>query len=161
MIYLGIDPGTHRIGYGIIRVSSQHMTSLAYGVIENIGADRSEHMSHVERSLTGLIQEWKPDAAGIEKLFFATNRKTAMAVSEMRGVILASLNRHDLRVHEFTPLQIKQAICGYGKADKKQVQRMVRMILKIAEPIRPDDASDALAIAICCSTSRPLVGSSS
>ena len=150
MIYLGIDPGTHRIGYGVIRVESQRMVPLGYGVIENTGDDRSAHMTHVEHELARLIAEHQPVAVGVEKLFFATNRKTAMSVSEMKGVILASLNRHSIPIHEFTPLQVKQAVCGYGKASKDQVQRMVRMILSIKETIRPDDAADGLAIALCC-----------
>lgn len=152
MIYLGIDPGTHRIGYGVIRSEAQRMVPVAYGIIENKGNDRGLNISNVERSLAELIDTHEPVAIGIEKLFFATNRKTAMAVSEMRGVILAGINRYDIPVHEFTPLQIKQAVCGYGKADKAQVQHMVGMILSIKEKIRPDDAADALAIALCCSS---------
>ncbi|HXV26644.1 MAG TPA: crossover junction endodeoxyribonuclease RuvC [Candidatus Paceibacterota bacterium] len=151
MIYLGIDPGTHRIGYGIISLDGQRMLPLTYGVIENTGSDRAAHIRNTESSLDALIRKHRPDAAGIEKLFFTTNRKTAMSVSEMRGVLLATLGRHGLPIREFTPLQVKQAVCGYGKADKGQVQRIVRMLLKITEPIRPDDAADALAIAICCS----------
>jgi crossover junction endodeoxyribonuclease RuvC len=152
MKYLGIDPGTHRIGYGIIRVEAQRMVPVAFGVIENTGNDRGLNISNIETSLADLIVAHQPTAIGIEKLFFATNRKTAMAVSEMRGVILAGINRHAIPVYEFTPLQIKRAVCGYGKADKAQVQHMVGMILGIKEKIRPDDAADALAIALCCSS---------
>lgn len=152
MNYLGIDPGTHRIGFGIIRAETQRMIPVDYGIIENSGQDQALNIANVERSLAELISIHTPVAIGIEKLFFATNRKTAMAVSEMRGVILASVHRHAIPVHEFTPLQVKQAVCGYGKADKAQVQHMVRMILNIKEPIRPDDAADALAIALCCPT---------
>lgn len=155
MIYLGIDPGTHRIGYGIIRVNKDEISPLAYGVIENTGTDHAQNISHVERSLSALLNKWNPVAAGVERLFFSSNRKTAMAVSEMRGVILATLTRHGTPIHEFTPPQVKQAVCGYGKADKEQVQRMVRMILKINEVVRPDDAADALAIALCCASANP------
>jgi crossover junction endodeoxyribonuclease RuvC len=152
MIYLGIDPGTHRVGYGLIRVESQRMVPLAYGVIENTGTDRGLNMANIEQSLSEIIRTHKPIAVGIERLFFATNRKTAMSVSEMKGVILATIYRHGVPVHEFTPLQVKQSVCGYGKADKAQVQHMVGMILGIKEKIRPDDAADALAIALCCSS---------
>lgn len=150
MIYLGIDPGSHRIGYGVIRSEPRGMVPLDYGVIENFGTDRSAHITHVEYSLNKLVTQWSPTAAGIERLFFSTNRKTAMAVSEMRGVILAALNRTPLSIHEFTPPEVKRSVCGYGKADKHQVQKMVQMILGITAPVKPDDAADALAIALCC-----------
>lgn len=152
MIYLGIDPGTHRVGYGVVRMDGQRMVPLDYGVVENHGTDRTSNIANVDRSMNRILREHRPSAVGIEKLFFATNRKTAMAVSEMRGVILAALGRHGIPIHEFTPLQVKRAVCGYGKADKAQVQHMVGMILGIREKIRPDDAADALAIALCCAS---------
>lgn len=151
MNFLGIDPGTHRIGYGIVNAGRTEIVAVSYGVIENTGTDRAAHFANVEQSLTELLERHAPHAVGVERLFFATNRKTAMAVSEMRGVILACLSRHGSDIREFTPLQVKRSVCGYGKADKRQVQQMVRMILGIKEVIRPDDASDALAIAISCS----------
>ena len=152
-IHIGIDPGTHRIGFGVVSVRGDRLDPVEYGVIENTGTDRVAHMRHVESGLESLVARWSPSSVGVERLFFSTNRKTAMAVGEMRGVILATVSRLDVPVREFTPLEIKRMVCGYGKADKAQVQRMVRTILRIAEPIRPDDAADALAIALCCCTS--------
>ena len=149
MISLGIDPGTTRIGYGVVQHDRNKMSCVAYGIISNTGKDKLYDFVETEKALTKLIKKYKPDMAGIEKLFFFNNQKTVMAVSEMRGVIMLTLAKHHLPVHEFTPLQVKQNISAYGRADKDQVQRMVRMLLNIKEPIKPDDAADALAIAIC------------
>ena len=125
------------------------MACIAYGVISNTGKDKSFDFKKTEKNLSALIKKYKPDVAGIEKLFFFKNQKTIMAVSEMLGVIMLTLAKHNLYIHEFTPLQVKQGISAYGRADKNQVQRMIRMLLNIKEPIKPDDAVDALAIAIC------------
>ncbi|MEK7138164.1 MAG: crossover junction endodeoxyribonuclease RuvC [Patescibacteria group bacterium] len=149
MIAIGIDPGTTRIGYGIIQSDRNKMTCVDYGIISNTGKDKLFDFKETEKKLSALIKKYKPDVAGIEKLFFFNNQKTVMAVSEMRGVIMLTIAKHNLPVHEFTPLQVKQNISAYGRADKDQVQRMVRMLLNIKEPIKPDDAADALAIAIC------------
>lgn len=146
---LGIDPGTGLIGFGVLRIDGSGFTCLEYGVIRNEGSDKIAGLINSERALTALIAKHRPDAASIERLFFANNQKTAMSVSEMRGVLLLTLAKHGLPVSEFTPLQVKQAVCNYGKADKEQVQKMVRMILKLPGKITPDDAADALAIAIC------------
>ncbi|MEK7645856.1 MAG: crossover junction endodeoxyribonuclease RuvC [Patescibacteria group bacterium] len=149
MISLGIDPGTTRIGYGVIRGERNKMTCVAYGIISNTGKDKLFDFKETEKKLSALIKKYKPDVAGVEKLFFFKNQKTVMAVSEMRGVIMLTLAKHGLPVHEFTPLQVKQNISAYGRAGKDQVQRMVQVLLSIKEPIKPDDAADALAIAIC------------
>lgn len=151
-IYLGIDPGTTRIGYGVIRDDGTALIPLAWGIIENLGKDSVTEKQDTYRALTTLIKTWKPRAAGIEKLFFLNNKKSAMAVSEMRGVLILSLADQKIRIHEFTPLQVKQQVCGHGAAQKPQVQKMVRMLLRITKEIRPDDAADALALAICCAT---------
>lgn len=150
MIALGIDPGTTRIGYGIIKSEKNRLTCLAYGILSNTGKDKMFDFQETERNLSALIEKYQPEVAGIEKLFFFKNQKTVMAVSEMRGVILLTLAKHRLPVQEFTPPQVKQNISAYGRADKAQIQRMVKMLLGIKEPITPDDAADALAIAICC-----------
>ncbi|MBX4189817.1 crossover junction endodeoxyribonuclease RuvC [Candidatus Parcubacteria bacterium] len=150
MIALGIDPGTTRIGYGVVEYSGNRLTPIAYGIIENLGRDKLSDFKDTEKNLTAIIEKYKPDCAGIEKLFFTKNQKTAMSVSEMRGVLLLTLSRHGLPIKELTPLQVKQSISGYGKAEKHQVQRMVKLLLNIKEEIKPDDAADALAIAICC-----------
>ena len=125
------------------------MTCVAYGIISNTGKDKLFDFKETEKKLSALIKKYKPDVAGVEKLFFFKNQKTVMAVSEMRGVIMLTLAKHSLPVHEFTPLQVKQNISAYGRAGKDQVQRMVQVLLSIKEPIKPDDAADALAIAIC------------
>ena len=146
MIILGIDPGTTRIGYGVVEYERSRITCLAYGVIGETTISRSDNLLGVERELGKLIETYKPDTIGIEKLFFFKNQKTVMAVSEMRGVLLLTIARHGIPVQEFTPLQVKQSVSSYGKADKQQVQRMMQMLLNLKEPIKPDDA-----IAICCS----------
>jgi crossover junction endodeoxyribonuclease RuvC len=149
MISLGIDPGTTRIGYGIVQHEKNKMTCLAYGIISNPGKDKLFDFKETEKKLSALIKKYQPDVAGVERLFFFNNQKTVMAVSEMRGVIMLTLAKKNIPTHEFTPLQVKQNISAYGRADKNQVQRMVQMLLGIKEPIQPDDATDALAIAIC------------
>ncbi|HWA64516.1 MAG TPA: crossover junction endodeoxyribonuclease RuvC [Candidatus Paceibacterota bacterium] len=150
MIALGIDPGTTRIGYGLVEHHGSRLIALEYGIIENPGQDKFQDFIETEKGLSKIIEKFQPDTAGIERLFFTKNQKTAMAVSEMRGVLLLTLAKHRLPVQEFTPLQVKQSISAYGKADKRQVQKMVEMLLGITTPISPDDAADALAIAICC-----------
>jgi len=150
MIALGIDPGTTRIGYGVIKNERNRLSCIAYGILSNPGKDKMLDFKETEKNLSALIEKYQPDVAGIEKLFFFKNQKTIMAVSEMRGVLLLTLAKHNLPVQEFTPPQVKQNISAYGRADKHQVIRMVQMLLGIKEPITPDDAADALALAICC-----------
>jgi crossover junction endodeoxyribonuclease RuvC len=147
MRYLGIDPGTTRIGFGIIEDDGGALRANTWGILT------AEHGAPgVADALNGLIREWHPEAAAVEKLFFLNNKRSAMAVSEMRGVLMLTLTQQHLPIYEFTPLQVKQQVCGHGRADKSQVERVVRMILKLREPILPDDAADALALALCCST---------
>lgn len=154
MIILGIDPGTTRIGFGVISVTGSKINALEYGIISNPGKDRAHDLMATVNSLTAILKRHHPDKAGIEKLFFTTNLTTGMAVSEMRGAILLTLAQNSIDVFEFTPQQVKQSVSGYGRAQKGQVESMVRMILGIKELIRPDDAADALAVAICASTAR-------
>ena len=149
MIILGIDPGTTIIGYGVVEHSNNKMRGLTYGVIRNSGKDKLADLKSTAEKITQLIKTHNPDALAIERLYFLNNQKTAMAVSEMRGVILLTAAINNLPVQEFTPLQVKQFVSGYGGADKKQVQSMVRLILNIKENIKPDDAADALALAMC------------
>ncbi len=149
MIILGIDPGTTQIGFGVIRNESNRFESLDYGIIKNPGKDKLLDYKTTAKELSKLITKHKPEVAVVEKLFFFKNQKTVMSVGEMRGVIMLTLANHNLSILEFTPMQIKQAVSGHGGADKNQVQRMVRLILGIKEEIKPDDAADALAIAIC------------
>ena len=149
MITLGIDPGTTRIGFGVIESHNNKFKVLDYGVIGNPGQEKLANYKSAYDSLLGVISKHKPDRAAVEKLFFFKNQKTVLGVSEMRGIIMLSLVQNSIPVFEFTPLEIKQSISSYGRADKDQVQRMVRLILSINEEIKPDDAADALAIAIC------------
>lgn len=150
MIILGIDPGTTRIGYGIIERDRNKISSLAYGVISHLGLSKQDLISQVIKDLSSLISSFKPSLASIESLFFYKNQKTIISVSEMRGVILSVLCQNNIPFKEFTPLQIKQAVSSYGRADKNQVHSMVKLILGLKNDIKPDDAADGLAIAICC-----------
>ncbi len=149
-VFLGIDPGTTRIGFGIIQADQNSFSSIHYGIIAGTTADRIANFANVARSLQQLVKKHRPVAAGIERLFITKNQKTAMAVSEMRGVLLYTLGQYGIPVYEFTPLQVKQTVTGYGLAPKLQIQRVMQILLKIREPIVPDDAADGLAIAICC-----------
>lgn len=153
MITLGIDPGTTRIGYGIISQEKNRLTCLRYGILDT-SKDKLTGFRQAEEQLNELVDEYRPERVGIEKLFFTTNRTTGMSVSEMRGVILLTLSKKGLPIMEFTPQQVKQNISAYGKADKGQVQRMVQLLLGLKAPVKPDDAADALAIAICCANTK-------
>lgn len=149
MIIIGIDPGTTQIGYGIIKNEGNKFKALDYGIIKNTGKDKLFDYKKTAKELGKLITKHKPEIAVVERLFFFKNQKTVMSVGEMRGVIMLTLANHNLPVLEFTPLQVKQSLSGYGRADKNQIQRMVRLVLGINQEIKPDDAADALAIAIC------------
>lgn len=150
--YLGIDPGTSLIGYGVIETSASEIRPLDWGVIRNDGSDATLAREHTAQELLRITEKWRPAAAGVERLFFLNNKRSAMAVSEMRGVILLTLSRAEVAVREFTPMQVKQRVCGHASADKAQMQRMVALLLRIREKITPDDAADALALALCCAT---------
>ena len=149
MIIIGIDPGTTQIGFGIIRNEGNRFEVLDYGIIKNPGKDKLLDYKNTSKNLSKLIKKYKPDISSVERLFFFKNKKTVMSVGEMRGVIMLTLANNNLPVLEFTPMQVKQTVSGHGRADKGQVQRMVRLILGIRNEIKPDDAADALAIAIC------------
>mgnify|MGYP001558649471 FL=1 len=153
MVTLGIDPGTTRIGYGVIKQDQNRLICLDYGILK-VGNDKLIGFKEASEELDKLIKKHRPDQAGIEKLFFFKNQKTIMAVSEMRGVLLFTLAKQNIPVDEFTPLQVKQNVSAYGRAEKAQIQRIVKLLLGLKEPIKPDDAADALAIAICCANNR-------
>lgn len=153
-VFLGIDPGYTRIGYGFVRERAGAFEPLDWGIIGNPGTDlNAGKLSSAER-LDGLLRTWKPVVAGVERLYFASNKRSAMAVGEMRGVLLYVLAQHRIPVVELTPLQVKQRICGHGQARKDQMQRMVGMLLGIRERIEPDDAADALALALCAAAEK-------
>ncbi|KUG04131.1 crossover junction endodeoxyribonuclease ruvc [hydrocarbon metagenome] len=150
MIVLGIDPGTAITGYGVVEYQAGREKLIKYGTINTpADIDMAARLVTINRQLSDLIQEVKPDAAAIEQLFFHKNSKTVITVAQGRGVALMTAAREGIAVSEYTPLQIKQSVVGYGKADKKQVQVMVQKILSMREIPRPDDAADALAVAIC------------
>ncbi|MEK7139046.1 MAG: crossover junction endodeoxyribonuclease RuvC [Patescibacteria group bacterium] len=155
MITLGIDPGTTRIGYGVVNQSGNHLSCIDYGIFKTSN-DKLTGFKDAEKELEKLIGKHKPDQAGIEKLFFFKNQKTVMSVSEMRGVLLLTFARHGIPVQEFTPLQVKQNVSTYGRAEKGQMQRIIQLLLGLKEPVKPDDAADALAIAICCANNKIL-----
>lgn len=147
---LGIDPGTGILGFGVIDVAPGGQPVLVdAGVIRTpVHEDDAVRLLTIYDELTEIIKQNKPQIMSVEKLFFARNVTTAMTVSQARGVVLLTAMQAGMEIHEYTPMQIKQAVTGYGSADKKQMQEMVRIILKLKEVPKPDDAADALAAAI-------------
>jgi crossover junction endodeoxyribonuclease RuvC len=149
MRILGIDPGTGILGFGVIDVERGKLKLVDAGVIRTpVKEDDAVRLLTIYEELTEIINETKPTHMSVEKLFFARNVTTAMTVSQARGVVLLCGMQAKMTIHEYTPMQIKQAITGYGKADKKQMQEMVRVLLQLKEIPKPDDAADALAAAI-------------
>ncbi|MBL7058441.1 crossover junction endodeoxyribonuclease RuvC [Patescibacteria group bacterium] len=153
MIILGIDPGIADTGYGVIEVQKNNtIKCLAYGSIKtNSNQGLGERLEILYKELNIIIEEFKPYLVSVEELFFYNNAKTAFVVSQARGVVLLAIQQNKLKIAEFTPLQVKQAVSTYGKADKKQVQKMIKLILSLETIPTPDDAADALAVAICAS----------
>lgn len=149
MRILGLDPGTGRTGYGIIDALDGELTAVTYGIITTQpNTPMPQRLQAIYQGLTQLIAEYQPDTAGIEELFFGRNVTTAISVGQARGVILLALANANLPIGEYSPPKIKDAVTGYGKADKAQVQMMVCNLLNLEETPRPDDAADGLAIAI-------------
>ncbi len=150
MLVLGIDPGTALCGYGLVRQEQDEMSLVAYGAVSTpANSPLPSRLLQIYTELSGLIAEHHPDAAAVEKLFFAKNSRTALAVGHARGVALLVAAQAKLAIGEYTPNEVKQAIVGYGGADKNQMQQMVRMLLHLDFVPEPDDAADAVAIAIC------------
>ncbi len=149
MRYLGIDPGTATTGYGIIDVKDGEMELVVYGTIETSSKmAMPDRLVQIYNEITLLLREFAPDQAGIEKLFFGKNVTTAITVGQARGVLLLALAQAGIPIGEYSPPKIKNAVAGYGGADKKQMQMMVRHLLDLHETPRPDDAADGLAVAI-------------
>lgn len=150
MIILGIDPGIAIVGYGVIECSGNSFKALEYGaIITEAGTPFPDRLKIIYEELSCIIDEYKPQDLAIEELFFNKNVKTAIKVGQARGVeILAAVNK-GLEIYEYTPLQIKQGVVGYGRAEKFQVQEMVKMLLNLKEIPKPDDVADALAVALC------------
>lgn len=154
MKILGIDPGSGTIGFGLIELAKGKPKLIDAGVIQTkIGDEVPTRLNELYENLCELLNELKPDEASVEKLFFAQNVTTAMNVSQARGVILLALERAGVKIYEYTPLQIKMAMTGYGRATKAQIQEMVRVQLSLKTKPKPDDCADALAAALTHSSS--------
>jgi len=150
MRILGIDPGYAIVGWGIVEFENNRFRTLGYGVIRTEA--HTETVDRLEKIYDGinlLIEKYKPEHLAIEELFFNTNQTTGIVVAEARGIILLAAKQHGLRIGEYTPLQVKQAVVGYGRAEKNQVIQMVTTMLGLPKPPKPDDTADALAIAMC------------
>ena len=150
MTILGIDPGIATVGFGVIRAEGSTQEMVNCGVISTeAGLRLSVRLAQIYRDMQDLITMFRPDAIAIEELFFNTNLKTGISVAHGRGVVILAGENAGIPMYEYTPLQIKQAIAGYGRADKRQMMEMVKRLLKLESVAKPDDASDALAVAIC------------
>ena len=150
MRVIGIDPGTAMTGWGIVTGEGNELSMVASGVITTApGTPLPQRLQIIYRELTQLVERWQPDASAIEELFFSRNAKTALAVGHGRGAAMLALANAGLSVAEYKPLEVKQALTGHGGADKYQMQHMVKLLLDLKDIPRPDDAADALAVAIC------------
>ncbi|MDO8210738.1 crossover junction endodeoxyribonuclease RuvC [Conexibacter sp. CPCC 206217] len=157
MIVLGIDPGTANTGYGVVALRRGRTIALDGGVIETAaGLPLERRLATIHARVSDLISEHEPAAIAIEDLYFGANARSAMAVGQARGVVLLAAGQHGLSCSSYTPQQIKNAVCGSGRAEKLQVQQMVQRLLSLAELPRPDHAADALAVAICHTNRAPL-----
>ncbi len=158
-IILGIDPGIADTGFGVIKVDKGKITCLTYGSIKTPAkTELSSRLETLYHDLNSILERYHPDLAAVEQLFFNTNVTTALIVGQARGVVLLALKQKGLPIANFTPLQVKSAVCSYGAAPKLQVQKMVQAILKLEKLPKPDDAADALALAICASGARLVDG---
>ena len=150
MIIIGIDPGYAIVGVGVIEYVGNKFRTLEYNAITTpAGMNTVERLKKIYTEMTMYIDKYKPDAIAIEELFFNSNQKTAINVAQARGVLLVAAANKNIPISEYTPLQVKQSVTGYGRAEKKQIQQMVKMLLGLNAIPKPDDAADALAIAIC------------
>lgn len=159
MVVLGIDPGYAIVGYGIVKYENNRFTPIAYGAVTTTaGTEFSSRLEKIYEEIYALIQKYKPDAISIEKLFFNTNSTTAIDVAQARGVILLAAKKNNIPYFEYTPLQVKQAVTGYGRAQKPQVMEITRRLLGLEKCPKPDDTADALAMAIChCHSASSLI----
>lgn len=150
MIILGIDPGYAIVGIGVIEYTANKFRPLEYDAITTTAhTPTSLRLKTIYDKINEYLKKYKPDAVAVEELFFNNNAKTAISVAQARGVLVVSATNLGIPVYEYTPLQIKQAVTGYGRADKNQIQQMVKMLLNLKMIPKPDDAADALAVAIC------------
>ena len=150
MRILGIDPGIAIVGYGVVDKEGNSYKTIAYdAVTTRAHTPLPERLEKVYNGVNEIIKMYKPDAMSIEELFFNNNAKTALTVGQARGVIILSARQHNVEIFEYTPLQVKQSVVGYGRAEKKQVQEMTKLLLNLDAVPKPDDTADALAMAIC------------
>ena len=150
MVILGIDPGYATVGYGVIEYNGKGFRTVDYGAVTSpANLPFPRRLELIFEGITELIDKFKPDAVSVEELFFNTNLKTGIAVAHARGVILLAVQKRGVPFFEYTPLQVKQSVVGYGRAEKMQVMQMTRSLLGLEKIPRPDDAADALALAIC------------
>ena len=149
-VIMGLDPGTASTGYGVIEVNGNRLKAIDYGVVSTSSVTPpEERLGEIFGAIASLLEQHRPSATAVESLFFNVNVRTALAVGQARGVTLLACSLAKCEVFEYTPQQIKQAVVGYGKADKNQVMEMVRVLLGLADTPRPDHAADALGVAIC------------
>lgn len=150
MVILGIDPGIATVGFGVISSLNGQQSVIQYGTINTVaGTPFSSRLLQIANDMELLIQTFSPDEIAVEELFFNTNVKTAISVAHGRGVVLMTAEKCRIPLYEYTPLQVKQAVVGYGRAEKSQVMKMTQRLLKLNKMPRPDDAADALAVALC------------
>ena len=150
MRIIGIDPGYAIVGFGVLDYDRSQFSVVEYGAITtDAGTDFEIRLKEIYDDLCYVLDKYKPDCMSIERLYFTNNKTTGIDVAQARGVIMLAAAQRGIEIHEYTPLQVKQAVVGYGKAEKKQVQEMVKSILHLYEVPRPDDTADAVAIAIC------------
>jgi crossover junction endodeoxyribonuclease RuvC len=150
VIVLGIDPGTAATGYGLVERNGSHLRLVEFGVVETLaGGSAGERLVAIHAGVAELIERHRPALVGVERIFFSRNVQTAFSVGQARGVVLLAAAQSGLPIFEYTPNEVKIAVTGYGRATKEQVQRMVQTVLRLVEVPTPDDAADALAVAIC------------
>ena len=151
MRIIGFDPGLALLGYGVLDVrGAQDQVLIDYGVVQTGSAlSLPRRLGQIHSAITELMEAFRPDAIAVEELFFNKNVKTALTVGHARGALLSAVIQYTHEVYEYTPLQVKQAVTGYGRADKQQIQQMVKSLLRLKDVPRPDDAADAVAVALC------------
>ena len=150
MIILGIDPGTATTGFGVVKFEEDDLSLLDYGcVTTKANAPLAQRLHQIDKDFSEIISMWKPNVIAMEELFFSKNVKSAIHVAHARGALMQKFAGEGYEIHEYKPQHVKEAVSGYGRADKQQVQKMVQLILKMDHLPKPDDAADALAVAIC------------
>lgn len=159
MLVLGIDPGYAIVGYGVVKYENNRFMPVAYGAVTTkAGVEFSSRLNTIYEDVYAVIERYRPEALSIEKLYFNTNTTTAIDVAQARGVILLAARKHNIPIYEYTPLQVKQSVTGYGKAEKAQVMELTRRLLGLEKTPKPDDTADALAVAIChCHSASSLI----